>query len=144
PDAALVDDVAAIVDRERILDARDMGGQVGVANQAAVLAAPGVDLFSDRSAVEIIGDESQAAFAILGRALFRADQAANRYCKVAMPRLLTAIEQGQGRLGSLGGGDSAVAIEGGEASVEHAGHGGGFDAFGGDAAGAFLEVFAGR
>ena len=64
PGAALVDGQAAIADGDRLLDPRRVGGQVDVADQAAVGARPGVDAAGDRPAVERVGDQSEAARAI--------------------------------------------------------------------------------
>ena len=64
PDAALVDGEAAVVDCEGFFDAGGVGGEVDVADQGAVFAGPGVDATGDRSAIEGVGDQADAARAV--------------------------------------------------------------------------------
>src|SRR5689334_17549445 len=64
PGAALADGAATIVRGRRLLDARDVLCQVGVADQAAVRFGPGGELMRERTAIEVVGNETKAAAAV--------------------------------------------------------------------------------
>src|SRR5439155_11033480 len=85
PDAGLVGGVAAIRRSHRLLDTRDVRGQIGVADKAAVLATPGVDLTGDRAAVEVVGNQSQATAAIPAGAFLGVDHSPDRVREIGVP-----------------------------------------------------------
>ena len=70
-----------------------MGGEIGVADQAAVRSRPGVDLAGDRAAVEVVGHQPKAAAAVGRRVLLGSNEPAERVGQVGVPGLGMAVEE---------------------------------------------------
>ena len=134
PKIAFVNGIAPIIDRQRLLNASDVGGQVAVTDQAAVCPHPGIQFLSQRTAIEIISDQPQAALAVAGRCFFRLDEPANGDGQILVKRFVALVEDVQGRLGDLGEGLGATPAQQGKQAVQEAWHRRRLDAFAGDAA----------
>ena len=121
PGPALGNRIPAIRDRRGFFDPGDMCGQVIVANQASTRARPGVDLTGDGAAIEVVGNQPEAAPTILGSTL-GLSKAPDRRREVGVPGVLVPVKYAECGRRHLREGSAAIAIECRKASVEGGGN----------------------
>src|SRR5262245_16922532 len=130
----------AIRRQRGLVDARDVCGEVAVADEPTRGLAPLVDLTRNRPAIEIVADLAQPANTIGTVMLLGFDQPMQRASEVRMPRSLAAFQELQRRRDDVGEAHRAVALQQRQHRVEGPRHCGGLDSFAGDAGPG--EVFA--
>ncbi|OPZ77969.1 MAG: hypothetical protein BWY77_01594 [bacterium ADurb.Bin431] len=85
PRPALADGIALVVQGHRRLNAGDMGGEIALAQKAALLNVPFFQLVGDVAAIKAVGHRLELLFPLPLAALFRLVQLAQGHGQIGVP-----------------------------------------------------------